>query len=298
MKNIINVSVANKVSSENNNLVIKNEEEVINIIPIDEIETLILDNYRCSLTLPVINLCSQNNVEIHICNEKHIPISCITSNNIYYHQTLRINEQIKWSQIRKNKLGHMIIAQKIKHQLDLLNYFKLNSGEMKLELRRIDKNNYLEKESLFARLYFRELFGSSFIRHQDDEVNSALNYGYGLLRNIIRQEIVAKGLHPSLGIFHKSRTNNFNLADDLIEVYRPLVDYVVYLKLLHDDNFTKDERIIIQEVMIQKVIVNGKEYEFRASVRMFIQQIIKYMNKEINQISLPSLEIRRYLYGI
>ena len=35
------------------------------------------------------------------------------------------------------------------------------------------------------------------------------------------------GLEPSLGMFHHSELNGFNLADDLIEVFRPLVDLYV-----------------------------------------------------------------------
>ena len=38
---------------------------------------------------------------------------------------------------------------------------------------------------------------------------------------------MAYGYEPSLGLFHKSAVNSFNLADDLIEAYRPMVDLFV-----------------------------------------------------------------------
>lgn len=36
------------------------------------------------------------------------------------------------------------------------------------------------------------------------------------------------GLHPAIGIFHKNKYNSMRLADDLMEPFRPVVDYFVY----------------------------------------------------------------------
>ena len=58
-------------------------------------------------------------------------------------------------------------------------------------------------------------------------VNSAMNYAYAIIRGLIARSIVCYGLEPSLGMFHHSELNGFNLADDLIEVFRPLVDLYV-----------------------------------------------------------------------
>ena len=40
----------------------------------------------------------------------------------------------------------------------------------------------------------------------------------------IARGLVAHGLHPPIGLFHVSEQNAFNLADDLIEPYRAIVD--------------------------------------------------------------------------
>ena len=55
-------------------------------------------------------------------------------------------------------------------------------------------------------------------------LNSFLNYGYAVLRAAIAGAVVAAGLMPSLGVYHRNRSNAFCLADDLIEPIRPLVD--------------------------------------------------------------------------
>jgi CRISPR-associated protein Cas1 len=57
--------------------------------------------------------------------------------------------------------------------------------------------------------------------------NSALNYGYAILRAAMARAIVGSGLHPSIGLHHKNQYNPFCLADDLMEPYRPFVDLIV-----------------------------------------------------------------------
>ena len=44
------------------------------------------------------------------------------------------------------------------------------------------------------------------------------------LRGACARALVAHGLLPSVGLFHSSEQNAFNLADDLIEPYRAIVD--------------------------------------------------------------------------
>ncbi len=59
-------------------------------------------------------------------------------------------------------------------------------------------------------------------------INAWMNYGYAVIRALIARSIVSAGLHPSIGIWHDNGYNYFNLADDLIEPLRPLVDRIAY----------------------------------------------------------------------
>jgi CRISPR-associated protein Cas1 len=54
-----------------------------------------------------------------------------------------------------------------------------------------------------------------------------LNYGYAVLRGGVARCIVATGLLPAFGLHHMNKSNAFNLADDVIEPYRPIVDHLV-----------------------------------------------------------------------
>ncbi len=65
-------------------------------------------------------------------------------------------------------------------------------------------------------------------RRADDPINSRLNYGYAVVRGYIAWCLVAAGFHPTSGLHHDSQLNAFNLADDLIEPYRAMVDLVAH----------------------------------------------------------------------
>jgi CRISPR-associated protein Cas1 len=88
-------------------------------------------------------------------------------------------------------------------------------------------------EATAARIYWAALFGEDFRRHSADRRSTALEFGYAVLRGIVCRSIVAAGLHPDLGVCHRSDSNGFNLADDLIEPFRPAVDMAVW-------NFARD----------------------------------------------------------
>ncbi|MBK8318345.1 MAG: CRISPR-associated endonuclease Cas1 [Betaproteobacteria bacterium] len=84
-------------------------------------------------------------------------------------------------------------------------------------------------EGQAAAHYLVQLFGQGFHRAEERWANAALDYGYAVLRGAIaRGLVVAHGLHPTVGLFHDSEQNAFNLADDLIEPSCPLVDLYVF----------------------------------------------------------------------
>lgn len=86
-------------------------------------------------------------------------------------------------------------------------------------------------EGTAARIYWSQVFGTeaAFGRDQDggDGRNSCLNYGYAIVRAEAVRAVVSAGLSPTLGLFHRGRSNYFNLADDLMEPFRPVVDQAV-----------------------------------------------------------------------
>jgi CRISPR-associated protein Cas1 len=85
-------------------------------------------------------------------------------------------------------------------------------------------------EAQAARAYWPRVFDDEGFRRlpgEGDRQNALLNYGYTVLRGHVIRAIASAGLWPTYGLWHRNRSNTFALADDLIEPFRPAVDFVV-----------------------------------------------------------------------
>src|SRR5699024_9297073 len=111
------------------------------------------------------------------------------------------------------------------------------------------------REGLAAKLYFNELFGSDFRRQRGsvDSYNAALNYGYIVLRACIARTIVAYGLHPSFGVGHRNQFNAFNLVDDCMEVFRPIIDVWVAMAVQQEDYLTLEMKQLLIRRLSAKI---------------------------------------------
>lgn len=54
-----------------------------------------------------------------------------------------------------------------------------------------------------------------------------LNWGYAVLMATTARSLTALGCDPALGFGHSSETNPWALAHDLMEPFRPTIDYAV-----------------------------------------------------------------------
>lgn len=305
MSSVVHITNANELSISNNQLVMSNIEvendKQVNKISLKDILAIIIENCRCKITGILQLRLSEKNIPLIICNEKHQPV--LHSLGLYNHfqVTMRINEQVNWLDIKKDEIWSKIVIQKIKNQRNLLQFLEKSENTIsKLEM--YEKNISKEKKeaehqkAIAARMYFQELFGKNFKRFNDDGINSALNYGYALLRSLISSKIVAKGFHPSLGIHHKSQLNNYNFADDIIEIFRPMVDYVVYFNQKEEAELSKELRQNLLLILTQKVYWKNKKYELSQVIDYFLDNIRNYFIDENTKIEIPELRIDDYEY--
>ena len=153
------------------------------------------------------------------------------------------------------------------------------------------------QEAIASGIYFQELYSNNFKRFNEDGVNSALNYGYMILRSIISSKIVAKGFHPSLGLHHKSQFNAYNFSDDIIEIFRPMVDYLIYMNkdILNEVKLSKEIRQKILLVAQQKVFFKEKKYNFSQVIDYYLDSIRNYFLKD-EEVIIPKLSVNDYEY--
>lgn len=146
--------------------------------------------------------------------------------------------------------------------LEIHNKPQAERVNLKKLIKEVRLNDELNREALAARKYFPALFGSEFKRHNKDVVNARLNYVYAIVRSVIRQNLVRLGLEPAFGINHQSEENPFNLSDDVIECFRPIVDSFIYDKIVKANikDFTIEIRRSLPKVLLEQCIIDNKVY--------------------------------------
>ena len=303
MSNIIHITKADDLFIENNQLVIISwgSDEKANRISLENIMAVIIENCKCRITGILQVRLAEQNIPLIICNEKHQPV--LHSIGLYNHfqVSLRLKEQISWSDKKKEKLWGEIVKRKIENQRKLLEFTEksiLAINKLEIYENNVGEENcdFERQEAIAARVYFQELFGKDFKRFASDGINSALNYGYAILRALISSKLVAKGFHPSLGIHHKSQFNNYNFADDIIEIFRPMVDYIVYFNRQKEVNLSKEYRQEMLIILTQDVFWKGKKYELSQVLDYFIDNIRNYFVENNSKIEIPELRIEAYEY--
>ena len=67
-----------------------------------------------------------------------------------------------------------------------------------------------------------------------DPVNILLNYGYGVLYNEVTKSLIQSGLDPYIGFFHRDQYNRPAFTYDMVEPYRPWIEFqnIKFLKSL------------------------------------------------------------------
>jgi CRISPR-associated protein Cas1 len=203
--------------------------EQLGLIPIADIQALLIHGHGSSLSLNLASALANAQIPIVLCDQNHMPNAMVLPVTGNFEQALRIQAQSAASEPLKKRLWKILVQQKIKAQAEALSLFdsKHSSrlGALQKAVRSGDPENL---EAQAAQIYWKALMGQSFRRDREQEgVNAALNYGYAVVRAAMSRAVVSVGLSPSLGIHHRSRLNAFQLVDDLMEPFRPVVDRAV-----------------------------------------------------------------------
>ena len=221
------VSSASKISLKNQQLIIKTDEEYS--FPLEDISSIILESNQSNLSAAALSECAKKGVLVYFCDERHLPCGIITGFNTHSRKYKILQAQIQMKETLKKHLWSKIVEQKIKNQAEVLKLLGLSGHEQILSLsKKVKLNDKDNMEAVAAAKYFKLLFGEGFSRGQDTIINARLNYGYAIVRGLVCRSITVYGMEPALGIHHHSQLNAFNLADDIMEIFRPMVDYCVY----------------------------------------------------------------------
>lgn len=261
-------------------------------VPIEDVGVVVLEHQQISITLPLINALTDNNVQLVICNNKGMPSSMLLNLDVNVTQGQTLRNQINTGEVLKKQLWKQIVERKIRNQANLLDKIGLDGNVLRPFYSNVKSGDTDNREGIAARIYFQELFGDDFVRERDASgINALLNYGYIVLRATVARSLVSSGLFPALGIFHHNRSNAFPLADDIMEPYRPYVDEVVYdLNKKGNTDLTKEVKGELINVLYADTHFDKIVRPLSVGLSMTSSSLAKCYAKEISKLSLPVLK--------
>lgn len=206
----------------------KGATEEARSIPIEDIGMVILEEEQCSISLPLLNALTGNNVAVVFCNNR-MPCSMLLNLDSNNTQGESFRAQAEASEPLKKGIWKQVVEAKIRNQAALLKKTGKEGALLKPYYLNVKSGDSDNREGGAAKIYWNLLFGEGFVRSREGEApNNLLNYGYTILRAAVARALMGSGLLPAFGIFHRNRYNAFPLADDIMEPYRPYVDEIVY----------------------------------------------------------------------
>jgi len=217
------INQAAKLKRENFSLVVEQKEAAR--VPFEDIAVIVLNHREITLTHPVLSACADYGIGLYSTGSNHQPNGIFLPFQSHSRATRVLRLQLAIDKPRAKRAWAKIIQAKISNQAFCLRTLQAGDAErLESYARRVRSGDTGNMEAQASAYYFLQLFGRSFHRSQNLWVNSALDYGYAIMRGACARALVAHGLLPTLGLFHSSEQNAFNLADDLIEPYRAIVD--------------------------------------------------------------------------
>ncbi len=291
---IVYVTQCERLSLYLDNLLIV-KDNVEYKIPLKDIGTIVVEDYKATFTMKILNKFIEHNILLITCDEKHNPYGVINSLGHHSRQYKIVSNQIKWKDFEKDILWKEIVKNKLRNQLKIMKLLDCNEkllDKIKQYIETVEVGDATNREGIGAGVYFRAIYGDEFKRKVNISVqNSALNYGYAVLTSKVAKIIAGKGLLNYIGIHHKNEYNRFNLACDVVEVFRPIVDYYVAKHLKEASYFAKEDRIELLNLMNSKILYQGRKEFLTNCIEKYVEAIINYFeNGEEIESKIPTLE--------
>lgn len=201
------------------------EQEQSARVPFEDIAVIVLNHREITLTHPVLSACADYGIGLFSTGDNHQPNGLFLPFLQHSRATRMQRLQLALGKPATKRAWAAIVQAKIRNQSRCMALLGVKGADrLELFAQRVRSGDADNLEAQASAYYFPQVFGRSFHRSQSGWVNAALDYGYAVMRGACARAVVAHGMLPSWGLFHSSEQNAFNLADDLIEPYRAIVD--------------------------------------------------------------------------
>ncbi|QIW53565.1 type II CRISPR-associated endonuclease Cas1 [Lactococcus raffinolactis] len=279
---VIIVNTHSKLSYQNNHLIFKSSSKS-EMIHLSEIDLLICETTDISITTMLLKKLADENILTIFCDEKRLPSSQMLPYYGRHDSSLQLTRQISWLEDKKSDVWTDIIAQKIINQANHLSQltFDDTASAIHVLLDALEPFDPSNREGHSARIYFNKLFGNDFTRDANNDINAGLDYGYTLLMSVFAREIVKMGCMTQLGLKHSNQFNDFNLASDIMEPFRIIVDQIVYG---HRNKKFGEIRRELFEMFATKYVYGRQEMFLTNIASDYTKRVIAMMNGDSDKI--------------
>jgi len=283
---------------DNGNLVIEDKEHRFKF-SLDDTDSIVFEGDRFMISAKVIAALAKHKIATLFCDKYYMPSAILHP----YHQsslaTKTLKAQLSITQDFADKLWQKLIIAKISLQKDVLEMLNKDTQKIEKYINQVRPADTSGTEAKSARVYWKALF-NNLIRESEsfDIRNQALNYAYALVRSLITRDLSAAGFLPAIGMWHNNRYNAFNLSDDLMEPFRPIIDIAVY-KVLQYHNTKEVITPQMKKELIQLLDIEYVEYEkglstFRNASKLYIQMFKRAVEKEDpNYLTYPKINFEK-----
>ncbi len=269
------------------------EQDETAFVPFEDIAVIVLNHREITLTHPVLSACAEYGIGLYATGDNHQPSGVFLPFMQHSRSTRmwRLQQDVPRPLIKQTWAA--LIRRKIANQAACLRLCARDGMERLASYsRRVRSGDPDRLEGQAAAFYFTKLFDAHFDRMQPRWGNAALDYGYAVLRGAIARSLVAHGLHPSVGLFHSSEQNAFNLADDLIEPFRPLVDLHViqHHPSEENDELTPRDKTALVGLLNVDVVMPRGVMSALSAIEQSVESLVRVLETGDDQLlELPIL---------
>lgn len=297
VKRTLHFSNPAHLSFRNRQLVVelKDEQRTTRTIPFEDLGMVVLEHPQITITSSVLEALMNEQVAVLTCNSHYLPSGLFLPLDGHSEQTERIRNQLETSAPLKKQLWQQTVRAKIYNQAMLLERLGVQNKRLLHLQNSVLSGDSGNCEGVAAAYYWGQIYGGNFVRSRDPETpNAQLNYGYAILRSIVARALTASGMLPTVGIHHRNKYNAFCLADDIMEPYRPYVDWVV-LQLPGIDEtrngITREQKIELLKLPQMDVLIGELKRPLFHAVSMTTSSLYKCFEGKQRKISYPDFGI-------
>ena len=261
-----------------------------NAFPLSDIDTVMIEDMRSTVSAYALSALAASRVAVFVCDEKHLPTAICLPIHSYCRPLAMLELQLDVSKPLKKQLWQSIVKRKIEGQAKALRLLRLDGAEeLETMAKSVASDDALNAEATAAAFYFKRLLGGASRRDDSVFFNTCINYGYSIVRGLAARSLAVCGFETSLGLHHCNTLNAFNLADDVMEVFRPLVDVWVYT-YVGGNELTAAVKKSIFSLINAETIVDGGRYTLSNAMDMLAQSLKRSFASKSNVLLLPSFE--------